>query len=153
MRRPHSYLVSRVAPLGPITLLLALSGFAQTAPVEPVRVGIIGLDTSHVVEFTRIFNDDADPEHVPGVRVVAAFKGGSPDVEASRTRVDRFTAELRDRWKVQIVDDIPSLCRMVDAVMLESVDGRTHLEQVKPVFAARKRLHRQTRSCQLQRRL
>jgi predicted dehydrogenase len=107
-------------------------------PDQTIRVGIIGLDTSHVLEFTRIFNDSSDPEHVPGIRVVAAFKGGSPDVEASRTRVDKFTAELREKWNIKIVDDIPTLCGMVDAVLLESVDGRTHLEQVKPVLAAKK---------------
>jgi predicted dehydrogenase len=119
-------------------LLAALPVAAQTDSSQPVRVGIIGLDTSHVVAFTRAFNDLNDPQHVPGVRVVAAFKGGSPDIEASRTRVDKFTAELRDKWKIEIVDDIPTLCDKVDAVLLESVDGRVHLEQVKPVFAAHK---------------
>ena len=74
------------------------------------------------------------------LRVVAAFKGGSPDIESSRTRIEGFTAELRDKWKVEIVTDIPTLCRKVDAVLLESVDGRPHLEQVKPVLAAKKRV-------------
>ncbi len=119
-------------------VLAALSGAAQTDSFQPVRVGIIGLDTSHVIEFTRIFNDLNDPQHVSGVRVVAAFKGGSPDIEASRTRVDKFTAQLRDEWKIKIVNDIPTLCGMVDAVLLESVDGRVHLDQVKPVLAAHK---------------
>jgi len=119
-------------------LLSASISFAQTESIKPVRVGIIGLDTSHVVAFTRIFNDPTDPEHIPGIRVVAAFKGGSPDVEDSRTRIDRFTAELRDKWNIKIVDDIPTLCGMVDAILLESVDGRTHLEQVKAVLAAKK---------------
>jgi predicted dehydrogenase len=123
-----------------VTLLLVLGSSlsAQEGPNQPVRVGIIGLDTSHVIEFTRIFNDPSDPEHVPGVTVVSAFKGGSPDVKDSWTRVDKFTEELRDKWKIQIVNDIPTLCRMVDAVLLESVDGRTHLQQVKPVLAAKK---------------
>ncbi|MFB3924168.1 MAG: Gfo/Idh/MocA family protein [Terriglobia bacterium] len=113
-------------------------GVAQTDSTQPVRVGIIGLDTSHVIAFTQVFNDPSNPQHVPGVRVVAAFKGGSPDVEASRTRVDKFTDELRDKWKIEIVGDIPTLCSKVDAVLLESVDGRVHLAQVKPVIAARK---------------
>lgn len=120
------------------TAVVAPISVAQTDSLQPVRVGIIGLDTSHVIEFTRIFNDPADPQHVPGVRVVAAFKGGSPDIEASRTRVDKFTTQLRDKWKIEIVNDIPTLCGMVDAVLLESVDGRVHLEQVKPVLAAHK---------------
>jgi predicted dehydrogenase len=70
--------------------------------------------------------------------VVAAYKGGSPDVESSWSRVDKYTVELQDKWKVEIVSDIPTLCSKVDGVLLESVDGRPHLEQVKPVFAAHK---------------
>lgn len=105
---------------------------------QPFRLGIIGLDTSHVVAFTQAFNDPADPGYVPGVRVVAAFKGGSNDIDASRNRLEKFTSELRDKWKIEIVDDIPTLCKKVDGILLESVDGRPHLEQMKPVLAAKK---------------
>jgi predicted dehydrogenase len=105
-----------------------------------IKVGIIGLDTSHVTAFTRILNNPADPNHVAGARVVAGYRGGSPDVESSRTRLDKFTAELETKYKIEIVPDIPALLAKVDAVLLESVDGRKHLEQVKPVFAARKRV-------------
>jgi predicted dehydrogenase len=105
---------------------------------QPFRLGIIGLDTSHVVAFTKAFNDPADPGYVPGARVVAAFKGGSSDIEASRNRLEKFTTELREKWKVEIVPDIPALCNKVDGILLESVDGRPHLEQVKPVLAAKK---------------
>jgi len=119
-------------------LLVPMSGFPQTDSNEPIKVGIIGLDTSHVIAFTKSLNDPSDKDHVAGFRVVAAYKGGSPDVESSWSRVDKYTAELRDKWKIEIVNDIPTLCRKVDVVLLESVDGRTHLEQVKPVFAAQK---------------
>jgi hypothetical protein len=111
-----------------------------TAQAQEIKVGMIGLDTSHVTAFTKLLNDKSDPNHVPGARVVAAFKGGSPDVESSRTRIDRFTAELKDKWGVEIVDSIEELCKKVDAVLLESVDGRPHLNQVRPVFAAKKRV-------------
>jgi Oxidoreductase family, NAD-binding Rossmann fold len=111
-----------------------------TAQTQEIKVGMIGLDTSHVTAFTKLLNDKSDPNHVPGARVVAAFKGGSPDVESSRTRIDRFTAELKDKWGVEIVGSIEELCKKVDAVLLESVDGRPHLTQVRPVFAAKKRV-------------
>ena len=138
MGRLCQHLSCGVAFLLSMVSFSASNSFAQMEPAQPLRVGIIGLDTSHVVVFTRIFNDPTHPEHIPGIRVVAAFKGGSADVEDSRTRVDAFTAELRDKWNIKIVDDIPTLCGMVDAILLESVDGRTHLEQVKPVLAAKK---------------
>jgi len=103
-----------------------------------LRLGIIGTDTSHVIAFAKFFNDPLSPDHVPGAVIVAAYKGGSPDLESSRSRVDQYAEELRTKWKVKFYPDIPSLCKNVDAILLESVDGRVHLEQVKPVFAAHK---------------
>jgi predicted dehydrogenase len=112
----------------------------QPAPGKVLRIGLIGLDTSHVTAFTALLNDPANPDHIPGARVVAAFKGGSPDVEASATRIDKFTAELRDKWKIEIVDSIEALLPKVDVVMLESVDARVHLAQARLVIAAKKPL-------------
>src|SRR5437016_13625109 len=111
-----------------IAVFLLTSLFASGAEL---RLGIVGTDTSHVTAFTRILNDNSLPDHVPGARVVAAFKGGSKDVKESATRVDKFAEELKTKWKVEFSNDIPSLCRKVDAVLIESVDGRPHLEQAK----------------------
>jgi hypothetical protein len=113
---------------------------AAALSAAELRIGMIGLDTSHVTAFTKLFNDPADPNHVPGGRVVAGFKGGSPDIESSHTRVEGYTRELRQKWGVKIVDSIEALCAEVDVVMLESVDGRPHLEQARPVIQARKPL-------------
>lgn len=119
-----------------LTVGLAV-GLVRLAAAE-LRIGMIGLDTSHVTAFTQLINDAADPRHVPGGKVVAAFKGGSPDLDSSWSRVEGYTKELREKWGVEIVDSIETLCAKVDAVMLESVDGRPHLEQVKPVLRAGK---------------
>jgi hypothetical protein len=70
--------------------------------------------------------------------VVAAYKGGSKDVEASYTRVDKFADELVKTWKVELVPDIPTLCSKVDAILLESNDGRVRLAQARQVIAAGK---------------
>jgi len=122
----------------------ALASICPAAPAAAqtteIKIGIIGTDTSHVTAFTRMLNDKSDPNHVPGARVVAAFKGGSPDVEESRTRIERFAAEIKDKWGVAFVDSIEALCDRVDAVLLLSVDGRPHLNQVRPVFKAKKRV-------------
>jgi predicted dehydrogenase len=119
------------------TIFLTAIGNAQE---REIRVGLIGLDTSHAVAFTQLLNDPARPDHVPGARVVAAFKQGTPEIEASATRIDKFTAELRDTWKIEIVDSVDELLRRVDAVMLSSVDGRAHLAQARAVLAAKKPL-------------
>jgi len=118
-------------------LLLLLSAVGTAADF---RLGIVGTDTSHVPAFTRVFNDPSSPDYIPGFRVVAAYKGGSPDLKDSFTRVDKFAEEIRTKWNVEIVPDIATLCQKVDGVLLESVDGRTHLRQAREVIAARKPL-------------
>jgi hypothetical protein len=104
---------------------------------KALRAGIIGLDTSHVIAFTKVLNDPKAGPDLVGVKVVAAFPGGSPDFPPSRDRVEKFTQEIRGMG-VEVVPSIPALLEKVDVVLLESVDGRVHLEQVKPVFAAGK---------------
>ena len=103
-----------------------------------LRLGIIGTDTSHVIAFTKFLNDPLSPDHVPGAVIVAAYKGGSPEIASSASRINGFAEELRTKWKIKFYPDIPTLCKNVDAILLESVDGRQHLEQLKPVFAAHK---------------
>jgi Oxidoreductase family, NAD-binding Rossmann fold len=114
-----------------------------TAPLAAadLRLGIIGTDTSHVIAFARVLNDSTSSDHVLGARVVTAWKGGSPDIEESAGRVDKFANELKDKWGVKIVGSIAELCPAVDGLLLESVDGRSHLSQFreasrcgKPVF-------------------
>jgi hypothetical protein len=118
-----------------IAAVFLSTSFLNSFAADGLRIGIIGLDTSHVVAFTRLINDPNHADHVSGGKVVAAFKGGSQDVESSRTRVDRFTKQLQDEFGVKIVSSIESLCEQVDAILLESVDGRPHLEQARPVIA------------------
>jgi len=98
------------------------------------KLGIIGTDTSHTGAFASLLNGGT----VPGAKIVAAYKGGSPDVESSRTRVDKFTEDLHTKWGVEIVNDIPTLASKVDGILLLSVDGRTHLPQFRAALAARK---------------
>src|SRR5262245_22703151 len=115
--------------------------FCFTTPGADLRIGIIGCDTSHVLEFTEILNNPASQKHVPGAKVVAAFKGGSKDIESSWSRVEGFTKTLKEKYNVRIYDSIEEMCQNVDAVLLMSVDGRPHLEQAKPVLQARKPMY------------
>ena len=120
------------------SLLTAAAGNALAGEKPtPLKVGIIGLDTSHVVAFTNIINNGNEGP-LENVRVVAAYPGGSPDLPISANRLEGFTNTLREKHNVKIVDSIDALLQRVDAVLLESVDGRVHLEQAKPVFAAGK---------------
>ncbi|MCX6589943.1 MAG: Gfo/Idh/MocA family oxidoreductase [Acidobacteria bacterium] len=119
-----------------------LASFVLMAAIAAdLRLGIVGTDTSHVIAFTKILNDPANPEHIPGAKVVALYKGGSPDIESSASRVEGYAKELAEKWKVEVLPEISAMCGKVDAVFLESVDGRKHLPQFrelvkcgKPVF-------------------
>src|SRR5690348_8278166 len=116
-------------------MVLAFAGFTASAQV---RIGIIGCDTSHVPAFAKEFNDPKAAGDIAGFKVVAAFPGGSPDLKKdSMDRVAGYVEQLK-AGGVEIVDSIPKLLEKVDVVLLESVDGRPHLEQARPVIAARK---------------
>lgn len=117
---------------------LALISIYSSALADDLRIGIIGCDTSHVQAFTENLNNPDAKDHVSGGKVVAAFKGGSPDVPESAKRVENYAKILKEKYSVRFYDSIDELCQNVDAVLLESVDGRPHLEQVKPVLKARK---------------
>lgn len=121
-----------------ILAAIGFCAFVATLSAGEIRIGMIGLDTSHVTAFTKLLNDPADKNHIAGARVVAAFKGGSQDIESSRTRVDGYAKELTEKWGVTLYDSIEELCKNVDAVMIESVDGRPHLGQAKPVIMAQR---------------
>jgi hypothetical protein len=124
-----------------VKLILILLGGALCIAAADIRIGIIGTDTSHVPAFTQLLNGDASrPDHIAGARVVAAYKGGSADVENSASRVDQYAEQVRTKFGVEIVPDIATLLLKVDAVLLTSVDGRVHLEQARPVIAAHKPL-------------
>jgi predicted dehydrogenase len=119
-----------------------LVGFSTAAVGGPAkekvfRLGMIGLDTSHVIAFTKLINN-SQKEHA--CKVVVGYSGGSPDIPSSANRVEKFTNQLRDQYGVEVVDSIEELCRKVDGVLLESVDGRPHLKQAIPVIKAGKPL-------------
>jgi len=103
-----------------------------------LRIGIIGVDTSHAPAFTKLINDATDKKHVEGGKVVAFYKGGSPDIAESTGRIEKITTELKEKYGLKQVDTVEELCGMVDVVLLESLDGRPKLEQARPVFKAGK---------------
>ena len=98
--------------------------------MEPMKIGMIGLDTSHCPVFVKLLNDSASKFHIPGGKVVKAFPGGSKDFSSSRNRVGQYTEELR-ALGIQICDSIEEAAGGMDAFFLESVDGSQHLEQFK----------------------
>src|SRR5690349_13783296 len=83
-----------VAGLG--LTLTGSSAFGATGEVpKGKRIGIIGLDTSHCVAFTKTFNnDEAGPEY-GGYKVVAAYPKGSNDIESSVKRIPGYIEDVK----------------------------------------------------------
>jgi hypothetical protein len=125
--------------IGLICLLPLSVTVLQAADREPIRLGMIGVDTSHARAFTKLFNATDPAEDLSGFRVVAAYPRGSWDIHSSVIRIPKNTQEMRDLG-VEIVSSIAELVAKVDAVLLETNDGRPHLEQALPVLRARKPL-------------
>jgi hypothetical protein len=113
---------------------------AGLAHAGELRLGIIGTDTSHVTAFTKVLNDPTVPGHVAGAKVIGAVKGISSDIASSREKAPGYETALQTNFGVKFHDNIPDLCREVDAVLLESIDGRPHLEQARQVIACGKPL-------------
>ena len=118
-----------------VCVLMAVVAAAVTASAE-IKVGIIGLDTSHAIAFTKIMNVDKDPG-VAGFRMVAAYQWGSKDIVSSTNRYPKYIPQMKEMG-VEIVPTIDDLLAKVDCVCLETNDGREHLWQAEKVFKAGK---------------
>lgn len=118
-----------------LCIIFSASLFAQESTT--VRIGIIGLDTSHAPAFTKLFNEPNDDPELQGFRVVAAYPQGSSDIESSYSRIPKYTETVKGLG-VEITKSIDELLEKVDVVLLETNDGKPHLEQALKVFRAGK---------------
>src|SRR5258707_4068618 len=89
--------------------LLAVVFAANAQEPKPLRAGVIGLDTSHVLAFTQTLNkgtkNPEDAAKVAGVKMVAAYPQGSKDIEGSTKRVPEYTEKVK-ALGVEIVDSV-----------------------------------------------
>lgn len=123
--------------------VLNLSPYLLTEELQGVqkglRVGIIGLDTSHSTAFTRVLNDPSAGPEFGGYKIITAYPKGSNDIKSSADRIPAYTEEVK-KLGVEITGSIEELLTRVDVVLLETNDGRLHLEQAVPVMRAGKRM-------------
>lgn len=112
---------------------LSLAPASWATPPETRRIGIIGLDTSHSQVFTKLINAG----NSGGFQVVAAYPQGSKDIP-SALKMKPDVIDAVQKMGVEIVDSIEALLKKVDYVLLETNDGRPHLEQALPVLKAQK---------------
>ena len=113
-------------------------GNASISQQKEIRLGIIGLDTSHSPAFAKYINDEQKPS-MQGVKVVAAYPYGSTKIESSASRIPEYTEDFK-KMNIEIVDKLDRLIESVDGILLETNDGNLHLEQAKAVIRASKPL-------------
>lgn len=112
---------------------------ASAKPADGKRVGIIGLDTSHSIAFTKALNADQPDPVYDGYKVTAAYPYGSKDIESSAKRIPGYIDEVK-KLGVKITGSIQELLAETDVILLETNDGRLHLQQALEVFKAGKRM-------------
>ncbi|HMH22512.1 MAG TPA: Gfo/Idh/MocA family oxidoreductase [Puia sp.] len=115
------------------------AGPGDKAGLDGKRVGIIGLDTSHSIAFAKSLNGPTKDLDFAGYKVVAAYPYGSKDIKSSADRIPGYIEDAK-KLDIAIKGSIEELLAEVDAVLLETNDGRLHLEQALPVLKAGKRL-------------
>lgn len=113
-----------------------LSGILFTVQAQ-IKIGIIGLDTSHSIAFTKFLNGEDKKEEFKDFKIVAAYPYGSRAIESSYKRIPGYIEQVKELG-VEIVPSIAELLDKVDCVMLETNDGNLHLEQAYEAFKAGK---------------
>jgi len=103
-----------------VSAAVTAAGGVGAESSAPIKVGVIGLDTSHAVAFTQAFNNPKAAGDLADMTVVAALPWGVPDNPASTTRIEGYTQALR-KMGVQIVDSVDELLENVDAVLIERI--------------------------------
>ena len=132
-------LIRLAARLLAVMALVPAGAIAADNAPAPLKIGMIGLDTSHCLEFTKLLNADSPDPQLAGCRIVAVYPKGSPDIESSVSRVPDYTVKIKEMG-VEVIDDLPAMLQRVDAVLLETNDGRPHLAQATAVIEAGKPL-------------
>lgn len=118
-------------------LLLNLVTFGSLLAAEPIKVGVIGLDNYQAVAFAQLWHDPKAEGDLAGLKVVGAVSLGSPDIEESVRELPKWTEGIQ-KFGVPIVDSVQTLLPQVDAVLIMTIDGRSHLAQLAPVMQAKK---------------
>ena len=122
----------------PYRLALAFLAGAVAASAADLRLGMVGLDTGHVIEFTKLLHDKAAPPALAGVRIVGAVPGASRDIESSWSKAPGYAERLQREFGVKLYATLDELLPHVDGMLIESVDARPHLAQAAAAIRAGK---------------
>jgi predicted dehydrogenase len=138
MKSSRRSFIKKTSAIGAAASLSSLPfSLLAAAKDHPIKIGIIGLDTSHSPAFAKLFNAENPKPELAGFRVVAAYPYGSRTIKSSMDRIPGYIDQVKELG-VEIVDSIEVLLQKVDVVLLETNDGKPHLEQARAVFKEKK---------------
>lgn len=129
--------VAAAGALSLTSMVYGTKGFAL--PISKKRIGIVGLDSSHAIAFTKELNANVANNQYKGYQVVAAYPMGSPSIPLNAQRIPKFTEDIKNLG-VEIVSSLEKLLKNVDFVLLETNDGNKHLTQAEIILKAKKPL-------------
>ncbi len=99
---------------------------------EEIKVALIGLDTSHSIEFTRRMQapDCDEDQKVEGMEALTCLRFETPFQD--KDGLDKRQAQLEE-WGVKVTEDFDEAIDGCDAIMLEINDPAYHLDYFKKV--------------------
>ncbi|MGK0237152.1 MAG: hypothetical protein ACI92G_000610 [Candidatus Pelagisphaera sp.] len=103
-----------------------------------IKIGIVGLDSSHAVQYATLLHQTDHAHYVAGGRIVAAYAGGSADWDLSYSRVPGFRVQLEQEFSIPVYESIAEVVAVSDAIMILSIDGRVHLDQFEQIATSGK---------------
>jgi predicted dehydrogenase len=138
MKSSRRLFIKKSSVLGAAASLstMPFSLFANPA-AAPIKIGIIGLDTSHSPAFTKLFNEENPRPELAGFKVTTAYPYGSRDIKSSMDRIPDYIAQVKE-FGVEITDSIEAMLEKVDVVLIETNDGKPRLTQARKVIQAKK---------------
>ena len=94
---------------------------------QEIRIGMVGLDTSHSIAFTKCLQapDVAADQRVTGAKVISCMRFETPFQDAKG--LDERQKQLEE-WGVTVTTDFDEAVSECEAVMLEINDPAYHLE-------------------------
>jgi len=104
---------------------------------KEIKLGIVGLAV-HSAAFSTFLNAKDKDSDLAGCYIEALYHPrGNPDVEFTPEQLSDFKNTV-EKAGVKIVSSMEALLERVDGVLIETNDGRPHLEQVLPALKAGK---------------
>lgn len=99
-----------------------------------IKIAIIGLDTSHSIQFPQRMQAPDCPtnQRVPGLEAVSCLRFETPYQD--KQGLDERQKQL-EKWGVKVTENFDEAIEGCNAIMLEINDGSFHLEYFKKVAA------------------